>query len=180
MKHIIFISSLSIAVLLVTGALFFSKSSTSQPALSAKTLLHTIAVSASGSRDDVRIYSGPDTGLSLADAIYTDKDSVLTIQTGAIQSGATQKINLTSGIALLALENQFTKVQVLTPRLTIDHRSKGLYYIDIHSGSTRVYSLTAMLKIVIRDTENIEITSFTLLPSQYFVFDENIDSDSMR
>jgi hypothetical protein len=175
MKHIIFILSLSIAVLLVTGALFFSKSSTSQPALSANALLHTIAVSASGSNSDVRIYSGPEDGLSLADAVYTDKNSVL-----AIQTGATQKIKFTSGVALLALENQFTPVQIVTPRLTIDHRSKGLYYVDIRSGSTRVYSLTAMLKIVIRDADSTEITSFTLLPSQYFVFDEGIDSDSMR
>jgi hypothetical protein len=37
-----------------------------------------------------------------------------------------------------------------------------------------------MLKIVIRDTENNELTSFTLLPSQYFVLDENIDLNSMR
>ena len=179
MKHIIFILSLSIAVLLVTGALFFSKSSTSQPALSAKTLLHTIAVSASEWADDGVVYSGPDAGLSLADSLYASKDSVLNIQTGAVQSGSIQKINLTSGLVLLALENQFTSVQVVTPRLTIDHRSKGLYYVDIRADSTRVYSLTAMLKIVIRDTENGEITSFTLLPSQYFVFDENIDSSSM-
>jgi hypothetical protein len=36
------------------------------------------------------------------------------------------------------------------------------------------------LKIVIRDIEDNELTSFTLLPSQYFVLDENIDLNSMR
>ena len=129
----------------------------------------------SGSTRNELIYSGPDAGLSLADSIYASKESVLTIQTGAIQ-----KINFTSGIALLALENQFTSIQVITSSITIDHRSKGLYYIDNRPDSTRVYSLTAMLKITIQDVEKAEITSFTLLPSQYFVLDKSINLESMR
>jgi hypothetical protein len=180
MKHFIFVLSLSIAVLLVIGALFFSKTQTPQSILSVQTLLHPVVVSASGANNDVRLYSGPDAGLSLADSIYATKDSVLVIQSGATQSGSTKKINLTSGLVLLALENQFTPVQVITPRLTIDHRSKGLYYIDIRSDSTRVYSLTAIVKLAVKDTKNDEITSFTLLPSQYFVLDENIDLSGLR
>jgi hypothetical protein len=174
MKNIIFTSGVSIAVILTVGAIFLANQSTTPTALSSKILLHSTEQS-SGWTGTLVSYSGPDSGLALADSMYATKESILKIQTGALQ-----KISFTSGMALMAFENQFVPTQTTTPKITIDHKSKGFYYLDVRSETTRVYSLTAILRISIRDSVNKEVTSLTLLPSQYFILDDSIDIENMR